>query len=80
MKKEKVIYLSKVSIVFAVLSVVFAYCFTTAINVASPMIIEIQKSVVGAFLMAPISMFTLMLLVVLAKNIAVMLIKKPDNI
>lgn len=78
MKKEKIIYFSKVFCVFSILLLVFAYIFSFVVQIMIPMNEIIQSSISGSLLLIAGYILGLMAITILAQKLALRFIKKPD--
>lgn len=80
MKKEKVIYYSKVLCLFSVLLLIFAYIYSFLIQIIMPVSETIQASTSENLLLCLAYIMGLMTISVLAQKLALRFVKKPDSV
>lgn len=80
MKKEKVIYYSKVFCLFSIFLLIFAYIYSFVIQIIMPMSETIQASTSENLLLCLAYIIGLMTISVLAQKLALRFVKKPDSV
>ncbi|ENV43319.1 MULTISPECIES: hypothetical protein [Acinetobacter] len=79
MKKEKLVYPIKVSIIYAVLLTVFAYLFSKVVQLISETVKTFETSFMHIAVIALFFIVGLMAISTLAQKLAVKLIKAPES-
>lgn len=80
MKKEKVIYYSKVFCLFSIFLLIFAYIYSFVIQIIMPVSEAIQASTSENLLLCLAYIIGLMTISVLAQKLALRFVKKPDSV
>lgn len=80
MKKEKVIYYSKVFCLFSIFLLIFAYIYSFVIQIIMPVSETIQASTSENLLLCLAYVIGLMTISVLAQKLALRFVKKPDSV
>ncbi|WP_180099910.1 hypothetical protein [Acinetobacter sp. YH12153] len=80
MKKEKVIYYSKVFCLFSIFLLIFAYIYSFVIQIIMPVSETIQASTSENLLLCLAYIIGLMTISVLAQKLALRFVKKPDSV
>lgn len=80
MKKEKVIYYSKVFCLFSIFLLIFAYIYSFMIQIIMPVSETIQASTSENLLLCLAYIIGLMTISVLAQKLALRFVKKPDSV
>ena len=80
MKKEKVIYYSKVFCLFSILLLIFAYIYSLVIQIIMPVSGTIQASTSENLMLCLAYIIGLMTISVLAQKLALRFVKNPDSV